>query len=61
MTGVSVTDVARMCGFREPLYFSRMFKKKYGVAPSFYVQSRQGTDNAPILNSDLMKVLPEEK
>ena len=61
MTGVSVTDVARMCGFREPLYFSRMFKKKYGVAPSFYVHSRQGTDNAPILNSDLMKVLPEEK
>lgn len=61
MTGVSVTDVARMCGFREPLYFSRMFKKKYGVAPSFYVHSRHGTDNAPILNSDLMKVLPEEK
>ena len=31
-----VADIARMCGFREPLYFSRMFKKKYGVAPSFY-------------------------
>jgi AraC-like DNA-binding protein len=26
----SVTEIARMCGFREPLYFSRMFKKKYG-------------------------------
>ena len=60
MTGISVTDVARMCCFREPLYFSRMFKKKYGVAPSFYVQSRQRSNNAPILNSDLMKVPPKE-
>lgn len=32
----SITDVARMCGFREPLYFSRMFKKQFGVSPSFY-------------------------
>ena len=60
MTGISVTDVARMCGFREPLYFSRMFKKKYGVAPSFYVQSRQRSNNAPILNSDLVKVPPKD-
>ena len=41
---VNITDVARMCGFREPLYFSRMFKKKYGVAPSFYLQSRQSVE-----------------
>ncbi|MBR0407571.1 MAG: AraC family transcriptional regulator [Clostridia bacterium] len=61
LTSVSVADVARMCGFREPLYFSRMFKKKYGVAPSFYVQSRQRNNNAPILNSDLMKVPPQKK
>ncbi|MBE7003350.1 MAG: AraC family transcriptional regulator [Ruminococcaceae bacterium] len=32
----NVTEVAHLCGFREPLYFSRMFKKKYGVAPSNY-------------------------
>ena len=32
----SVTDIARMCGFREPLYFSRMFKKKYGLSPTHY-------------------------
>lgn len=36
--GRSVTEVARLCGFREPLYFSRMFKKKYGVSPSAYSQ-----------------------
>lgn len=34
----SVADIARMCGFREPLYFSKMFKKKFGVAPSHYQQ-----------------------
>ena len=32
----NIADVARMCGFTEPLYFSRMFKKKYGISPSFY-------------------------
>ncbi|MBR5345827.1 MAG: AraC family transcriptional regulator [Clostridia bacterium] len=32
----NVADIARQCGFREPLYFSKMFKKKYGVAPSYY-------------------------
>ena len=35
-TSGSVTEIARMCGFREPLYFSRMFKKKYGVSPTHY-------------------------
>ncbi|MBR1585953.1 MAG: AraC family transcriptional regulator [Clostridia bacterium] len=39
MAGTSMADIARMCGFREPLYFSRVFKKKYGVAPSFYAQA----------------------
>ncbi len=31
-----VADVARQCGFREPLYFSKMFKKKFGMSPSYY-------------------------
>ncbi len=34
-----VTEIARMCGFREPLYFSRMFKKKYGLSPSYYASA----------------------
>jgi AraC-like DNA-binding protein len=38
----SVTDIARMCGFREPLYFSRMFKKKYGLSPTYYAASAAG-------------------
>ena len=37
----NVAEIARTCGFNEPLYFSRMFKKKFGVAPSYYRISRQ--------------------
>ncbi|MBR4305919.1 MAG: helix-turn-helix transcriptional regulator, partial [Ruminiclostridium sp.] len=33
-TNRSVTEVAYDCGFNDPLYFSRAFKKKYGVCPS---------------------------
>ncbi len=35
----SVGDIATLCGFRDPLYFSKMFKKKYGVSPSRYADS----------------------
>ena len=57
---VPITDVARMCGFREPLYFSRMFKKKYGVAPSYYVQFRRSSAPDQALNSDSVKVMLED-
>ena len=39
----NIAEVARQCGFNEPLYFSRMFKKKYGIAPSFYRIEKQQT------------------
>ncbi len=32
----SVSQIAEACGFAEPLYFSRVFKKYYGAAPSEY-------------------------
>ncbi|MBQ6173115.1 MAG: AraC family transcriptional regulator [Clostridia bacterium] len=35
-SSVSVIDIARSCGYRDALYFSRIFKKKYGVPPSRY-------------------------
>lgn len=51
----SVSEIARLCGFREPLYFSRMFKKKYGVSPSMYQNSlRQPLTDAP--NADSIKI-----
>lgn len=35
----SVTQIAEACGYAEPLYFSRVFKKYYGVAPSHYLRN----------------------
>ena len=32
----SISQVAEACGYSEPLYFSRVFKKYFGVAPSEY-------------------------
>lgn len=33
---ISITKVAHYCGFHDPLYFSRLFKKKFGRSPSEY-------------------------
>lgn len=39
----SMTEVAEKCGFDDPLYFSRVFKKHFGCAPSSYChQVREG-------------------
>jgi AraC-like DNA-binding protein len=32
----SISQVAESCGYADPLYFSRVFKKYYGVSPSEY-------------------------
>ncbi len=45
-SGHSVGDIASQCGFRDPLYFSKMFKKKYGVAPSQFAGTQD--DPSPI-------------
>lgn len=37
-SGRSITEISRMCGYHDPLYFSRMFKKKYGVSPREYAR-----------------------
>lgn len=33
---LSVSEVAASVGYADPFYFSRAFKKKYGIAPSLY-------------------------
>lgn len=44
----SITEIARMCGYHDPLYFSRMFKKRYGVSPrEYYRQQRLSPDSLP--------------
>ena len=35
----TIMDIAFLCGFRDSLYFSKMFKKRYGVAPRNYPDS----------------------
>lgn len=49
----NISETARLCGFSDPLYFSRIFKKKYGVAPRDYISEY------PIVHSDAeaMKVM----
>lgn len=32
----NVSEVAQQCGFDDPLYFSRIFKKYFGICPSAY-------------------------
>lgn len=34
----SVSQIAEACGFSEPLYFSKVFKKYFGVSPSRYME-----------------------
>ena len=53
---MNVSEISRLCGFREPLYFSRIFKKKYGMSPSAYSASvaRKNTD---IPDSDNIKIM----
>lgn len=52
--GNNITEIAHLCGFKDPLYFSRLFKKKYGVSPSFYSPEETAE---PLLDSDSIKIL----
>lgn len=38
----SITEIAHMCGYHDPLYFSRMFKKKFGLSPREYARQAGG-------------------
>lgn len=53
----SMTEIARTCGFRDPLYFSRLFKKKYQASPSVYCQLKQ---QEQLTDGDGLKVIAPE-
>ena len=53
--GSSISQIARQCGFQEPLYFSRLFKKKYGVSPKNYTPDKL---EPPTTDSDSKKIRP---
>ena len=35
-TNLTIAEIAQSCGFNDPLYFSRIFKKKYKISPKQY-------------------------
>lgn len=41
-TGRSVAEISASVGYNDPLYFSRIFKKKYGVSPTNYISLSKG-------------------
>lgn len=43
--GVRVSDVAYQCGFSDPKYFSRCFKKLVGVLPKEYAERQKGQND----------------
>ncbi len=47
----NISQIARQCGFQDPLYFSKLFKRKYGVSPKYYKQ-----DQPVIADSDSTKI-----
>ena len=53
--GGNISEIAHQCGFSEPLYFSRLFKRKYGVAPRDYTAEHAALTDASA--SDQLKVM----
>lgn len=41
---VRISDVAQECGFTDPQYFSRIFKKRRGIAPSKIIGRPRGAE-----------------
>lgn len=37
----NISQIAYVCGFSEPLYFSRVFKKNFGCSPKHYAEKMQ--------------------
>jgi AraC-like DNA-binding protein len=37
----SVNDIAFLCGFNDPLYFSKVFKSKMEVTPTAFIKEVQ--------------------
>ena len=52
----NISEIAYQCGFSEPLYFSRLFKRKYGVSPRSYASGHAAPIKAP--PPDNQKTMP---
>ena len=45
----SISDIATACGFNDPLYFSKVFRKSEGISPREYVNSAKSDIAAEII------------
>ncbi|MBQ6451115.1 MAG: helix-turn-helix transcriptional regulator [Solobacterium sp.] len=52
----NISEIARKCGYTDPLYFSKLFKNKYGVSPKNY---KQGISLPNVADSDSTKIYLE--
>ena len=49
-TGVqSVSEIAVRCGYSDPLYFSKVFKKRVGLSPTEYMNQKKGAPYGALL------------
>jgi len=55
--GANISEISHLCGFREPLYFSKVFRKKYGMSPTQYQEHMQ-TAKPETPDSASIKILP---
>lgn len=51
----NISEIAYQCGFSEPLYFSRLFKRKYGVSPRSYTSKHAAHSEAA--HPDSLKII----
>jgi AraC-like DNA-binding protein len=55
-SGYSVAEIARMCGFDNALYFSRVFRKSFGCSPTqFLKKQRDAQMSAPDILEQIME------
>jgi AraC-like DNA-binding protein len=46
-TSRSVKEISLEVGYRDPLYFSRAFRRKVGLSPKAFRKDSKGPDSAP--------------
>ena len=51
----TITDIAYLCGFRDSLYFSKMFRKKYGISPRNYPKAER-SKAAPVPDAESPRI-----
>jgi AraC family transcriptional regulator len=53
-SNLTVTEIARTCGFADPLHFSKRFASMYGTPPRTF--RRRGSRRAPVAESGLLSL-----